>query len=164
MNLPQSGRSQPAKGLVSEAGNGIGSDDPASKEDRLNPAAVLAVGVLAGCGGSGNSVGQASATSAGGAIPTPAPGTGPCGTAGSTSYHHVIWIVMENKSYGSVIGSGSAPYETALAQQCATAAHWNDAGGQYNSLPNYIALTTGIPTGDSRLDPFALVTVHRRVR
>ena len=117
-------------------------------------AVMLSVGVLAGCGGSGNSVGQASATSAGGAIPTPAPGTGPCGTVGSTSYDHVIWIVMENKSYGSVIGSGSAPYETALAQQCATAAHWNDAGGQYNSLPNYIALTTGIRTGDSRLDPF----------
>lgn len=118
-------------------------------------AVMLSVGVLAGCGGSGNSVGQASATSAGGAIPTPAPGTGPCGTVGSTSYDHVIWILMENKSYGSVIGSGSAPYETALAQQCATAAHWNDAGGQYNSLPNYIALTTGILTGDSRLVPFS---------
>ena len=88
------------------------------------------------------------------AIPTPASGTGPCGTVGSTTYDHVIWIVMENKSYGSVIGSGSAPYETALAHRCAAAAHWNDAGGQSNSLPNYIALTTGIPTGDSRLDPF----------
>ena len=115
-------------------------------------AAMLAAGVLGGCGGSGNSVG--SATSAGVAIPTPAPGTGPCGTVGSTTYGHVIWILMENKSYGSVIGSGSAPYETALAQQCAAAAHWNNTGSQYNSLPNYIALTTGITTGDSRLDPF----------
>ena len=71
---------------------------------------------------------RGSATSAGVAIPTTASGSGPCGTVGSTTYHHVIWILMENKSYGSVIGSGSAPYETALAQKCATAAHWNDAG------------------------------------
>ena len=48
-----------------------------------------------------------------------------------------------------------APFETALAHQCATATHWKDAGSDYNSLPNYIALTTGIPTGDSRLDPFS---------
>jgi Phosphoesterase family len=113
---------------------------------------MLAVGVLGGCGGSGNSV--RSATRAGVAIPTTASGTGPCGTVGSTTYDHVIWILMENKSYGSVIGSGSAPYETDLAQRCATAAHWKDAGSNYDSLPNYIALTTGIPTGDSRLDPF----------
>ena len=118
-------------------------------------AAILTAGALSGCGGSGNSIGQAGgATNASVANPTLAPGTGPCGSVGSTTYDHVIWILMENKSYGSVIGSGSAPFETALARECATAAHWNDAGSDYNSLPNYIALTTGIPTGDPRLDPF----------
>ncbi len=61
---------------------------------------------------------------------------------------------MENQNYASVIGSESAPYETALTHRCATAAHWHDAGSQYDSLPNYIALTTGIPTGDPRLEPF----------
>ncbi|HEY7121617.1 MAG TPA: alkaline phosphatase family protein [Solirubrobacterales bacterium] len=110
---------------------------------------------MAGCGGSGNSGGQASSTGATVATRTPAPGTRPCGTAGSATYRHVIWILMENQSYGSVIGSGSAPYETALAHQCASASHWQDAGSQYDSLPNYIAMTTGIPTGDPRLDPFS---------
>ena len=50
---------------------------------------------------------------------------------------------MENKSYSSVIGSPDAPYETQLAHQCASDTHWSDAGRQYDSLPNYIAMTTG---------------------
>jgi phospholipase C len=70
---------------------------------------------------------------------------GPCGTASTPPrrYQHVIWIIMENKSYPSVIGSSSAPYETQLAHQCASGTHWSDAGRQYDSLPNYIAMTTG---------------------
>jgi hypothetical protein len=50
---------------------------------------------------------------------------------------------MENKSYSSVIGSSRAPYETHLARRCATGTHWSDAGSQYDSLPSYIAMTTG---------------------
>lgn len=59
---------------------------------------------------------------------------------------------MENKSYSAVIGSSSAPYETQLAHQCASDTHWSDAGGQYDSLPNYIAMTTG--QSGSILTPF----------
>ena len=59
---------------------------------------------------------------------------------------------MENKSYSSVIGSSSAPYETQLAHRCASDTHWSDAGSQYNSLPNYIAMTTG--QSGSILTPF----------
>jgi len=59
---------------------------------------------------------------------------------------------MENKSYSSVIGSSSAPYETQLAHQCASDTDWSDAGRQYNSLPSYIAMTTG--QSGSILTPF----------
>ncbi len=59
---------------------------------------------------------------------------------------------MENKSYFSVIGSSSAPYETRLAHRCASDTHWSDAGRQYDSLPNYIAMTTG--QSGSILAPF----------
>jgi len=59
---------------------------------------------------------------------------------------------MENKSYSSVIGSSGAPYETQLAHQCASDTHWSDAGSQYDSLPNYIAMTTG--RSGSILAPF----------
>jgi Phosphoesterase family len=79
---------------------------------------------------------------------------GPCGSARTPPrrYQHVIWIIMENKSYSSVIGSPDAPYETQLAHQCASDTHWSDAGSQYNSLPNYIAMTTG--RSGSILAPF----------
>jgi hypothetical protein len=59
---------------------------------------------------------------------------------------------MENKSYSSLIGSSSAPYETQLAHRCASDTHWSDAGSQYDSLPNYIAMTTG--QSGSILAPF----------
>jgi hypothetical protein len=59
---------------------------------------------------------------------------------------------MENKSYSSVIGSPSAPYETRLAHECASDTHWSDAGRQYDSLPSYIAMTTG--QSGSILTPF----------
>jgi phosphatidylinositol-3-phosphatase len=79
---------------------------------------------------------------------------GPCGSASTPPrrYQHVIWIIMENKSYSSVIGSPDAPYETQLAHQCASGTHWSDAGRQYDSLPNYIAMTTG--QSGSILAPF----------
>jgi phosphatidylinositol-3-phosphatase len=59
---------------------------------------------------------------------------------------------MENKSYASVIGTPGAPYETQLAHRCASDTHWSDVGSQYDSLPNYIAMTTG--QSGSILAPF----------
>ncbi len=59
-------------------------------------------------------------------------------------YKHVIWLWMENHSYSAVIGSAAAPYQTSLANQCATNSQMRDAGSQYNSLSNYIAATSGL--------------------
>jgi hypothetical protein len=58
---------------------------------------------------------------------------------------HVVVIVMENKEYGQVIGSGSAPYTNRLARRygLATAAY----GIRHPSLPNYLALTGGSTFG-----------------
>ena len=102
----------------------------------LVAAALLAVGVLIPSGA--------------------APATvGPCGltTSAPVRYQHVIWILMENKSYNKVMGSRSAPYETSLARRCGSDSHWSDAGSAYNSLPNYIALTSGI-RDPTKLNPF----------
>ena len=52
---------------------------------------------------------------------------------------------MENHSYGQVIGSSSAPYETALAHQFGTATHYASVGSP--SLPNYIGATSGSSQG-----------------
>src|SRR5215831_5465894 len=112
----------------------------------LGAAIVTLAGLMAGCGGSAGTgtTSHPSYSPALTAVPMGVPG-GPCGTTGTPPrrYQHVIWIIMENKSYSAVIGSPRTPYETRLAHQCASGTHWSDAGSQYNSLPNYIAITTG---------------------
>jgi acid phosphatase len=81
-------------------------------------------------------------------VPTSASTAGPavqlvCGErpAPPATYAHVVWIVMENHSYGSVIGSRPAPYQTQLARQCASVLRWATVGSP--SLPNYLGLTGG---------------------
>ncbi len=66
-----------------------------------------------------------------------------CGTrpAPPPAYQHVVWIFMENHRYPQVIGSGDAPFETALAQRCGTATRYASVGAP--SLPNYIGATSG---------------------
>src|SRR4051812_9125983 len=58
------------------------------------------------------------------ASPTPIPDAGqPCGTAEvpQATYDHVIWIMMENKTYNQVIGDRTnAPYINSLVDACAT--------------------------------------------
>src|SRR5437016_2836591 len=51
------------------------------------------------------------------AAAAPLPILGPvCGSGAAPPvlYDHVVWIWMENKSYGEVIGNPVAPYETTL--------------------------------------------------
>jgi phosphatidylinositol-3-phosphatase len=74
----------------------------------------------------------------------PAQAAGLCG--GSTArIAKVLWVWMENKSYSSVIGSGSATYENRLAAQCGLATNYHAIG--HPSLPNYIAATAGATRG-----------------
>src|SRR3954447_23956432 len=87
------------------------------------------------------------------ATATPVASGGPCGRTSSPpgQYDHVVWVVMENKAYGSIIGSASAPYENQLAAQCASAV--NFFAETHPSLPNYIAMTSGSPQGISDDNP-----------
>jgi phospholipase C len=48
---------------------------------------------------------------------------------------------MENHSYGQVIGTKAAPYQTSLAEQCGTLTDWATVGSP--SLPNYIGAAAG---------------------
>jgi hypothetical protein len=81
------------------------------------------------------------------ATATPAAGGGPCGRTSRppAQYDHVVWVVMENKAYSSIIGSASAPYENQLASQCGSGV--NFFAETHPSLPNYIAMTSGSPQG-----------------
>jgi chitodextrinase len=80
------------------------------------------------------------------AVTSPPPSGNICGSTSTVpaKYKHVIWIWMENHSYTAVINTPSAPYQTSLANQCATNTQMQDAGSQYNSLSNYIAGTSGL--------------------
>jgi phosphatidylinositol-3-phosphatase len=60
---------------------------------------------------------------------------------------HVVWILMENKDYSSVIGSGAAPYINHLAHDYGLATRYSAIS--HPSLPNYIALTSGGTQGIS---------------
>jgi phosphatidylinositol-3-phosphatase len=78
---------------------------------------------------------------------TVAESSGPCGTSAipPATFRHVIWVVFENKTYSSIIGSPSAPYINALAEQCGLAT--NFFAETHPSLPNYIAMTSGSTQG-----------------
>ena len=66
---------------------------------------------------------------------------------GVPTYDHVFVIVMENKSYGEIIGSSQAPYINSLLSSGALGASYY--GVTYPSLPNYLALTGGSTFGIS---------------
>lgn len=104
---------------------------------------VLVVALLAaGCGSQGST-----------SVPTIAKRNSPCGRvpAGSDSYSHVIWLWMENQSYGTVVDSRSAPFLVSLEQECGLATSYHSIG--HPSLPNYIAATSG--AGGNALTRFA---------
>ena len=98
-----------------------------------------------------NAVGEAGRRSLPSAVVQAAPpveGGPPCGTATSPpadGWAHVVWIVFENKSYDSVIGSVNAPTINALASECGLATSFY--AETHPSLPNYIAMTSGSTQG-----------------
>ena len=61
----------------------------------------------------------------------------------NSSIKNVIIIVMENKGYTQVIGSGGAPYQNQLAKNYASASNYY--GVYPDSLPNYISIISGYP-------------------
>jgi len=101
--------------------------------------------------------------------PAGAASLSPCGQGGgpSSRYDHVIWIWMENHNYGGVVGSGQAPFETALARACGSATSYHDVGSP--SLPNYIGATSGgtqgiNDDGDPSAHPLNVDNLFRQVR
>src|SRR6266581_2768258 len=63
----------------------------------------------------------------------------------ATSFDHVVIGIMENHGYSEIIGSSSAPYENALAQQNALMTQSYAIG--HPSEPNYLELWSGSNQG-----------------
>jgi phosphatidylinositol-3-phosphatase len=74
-------------------------------------------------------------------------GSGPCapGPLAPTTVKHVVWIVFENKTYESMIGSRDAPNINSLTHECGLATNFFATARP--SLPNYIAMTSGSTQG-----------------
>jgi hypothetical protein len=67
----------------------------------------------------------------------------PCGTlATPPTYTHVIWVLMENHSYNTIIGSSQAPFINSLARKCGLATNYHNIS--HPSLPNYVGMTSGL--------------------
>ena len=57
-------------------------------------------------------------------------------------YDHVIVVMMENQSLSEITG-GAAPYVTSLMADCGYSTNFH--GATHPSVPNYIAMNSGIP-------------------
>ena len=92
----------------------------------------------------------------------------PCGwrAAPARTYDHVVWIVLENHSYGELVGApGSAadeqaPYLNALARSCGVATLYRAV--THPSLPNYLAMVSGRTGGVTSSCTPAECPQHRR--
>ena len=117
----------------------------------LAAAALLAAGCSAGSSPEG---GGRPASTPSGASPKPGvsveaasySGSAPCGWRTSTTYRHVIWIWMENRTYQSVLGNSSeAPNLSSYAAKCGLATQYYAT--THPSLPNYLAASSGSTGG-----------------
>ncbi len=76
-----------------------------------------------------------------------------CGTRTTppVTWAHVVWIVMENHGYDQIIGNGAAPFiNRTLLPSCGLATNYHNI--THPSLPNYIAMTSGL--SPNALGPF----------
>jgi phosphatidylinositol-3-phosphatase len=61
-------------------------------------------------------------------------------------YDHVVWIWMENHSYGQIVGSTDAPFINGVIDACGLATNYHNI--THVSLPNYIGAVTGLALAD----------------
>jgi acid phosphatase len=75
------------------------------------------------------------------AMASPAATASPTPGSGLPNFSHVYVIILENKEYGGIVGSGSAPYLNALIARYGLTTNFHAEA--HPSEPNYIALTSG---------------------
>jgi len=80
--------------------------------------------------------------------PTPLPAPTPTPDSLIPDFEHIVWILFENKEFGSVIGKSSMPYYNQLAREYTLLTQYYAV--RHPSLPNYIALIGGDTFGIDR--------------
>jgi phosphatidylinositol-3-phosphatase len=117
--------------------------------------ALAACSAPAAGGASSSSAGRPTVSAATGATGGPSGSTSaglavdvgrPCvGAPSPGRYDHVVVVVMENKSAGSVLHTSASARTTRFAERCGTATDYHAVA--HPSLPNYLALTSGSTHG-----------------
>jgi hypothetical protein len=111
--------------------------------------AALALGLvvvstgIAGCSSGGHRAAKPVSTSASGVNTHSGAAKPMCGFMPRVRPHKILVIWEENHSYGDVIGSPDAPTFNAVASACGSATHYEAL--THPSLPNYLAMTSGVP-------------------
>lgn len=131
----------------------------------LGAGAVVAAVALGGCSSPAASTAGATTsaptpTPAASAVETPvaptatataavtdSPSPSPTATNPIPAFRHIYVIIMENKEYGSIVGSNQAPYMNSLIARYGLTT--NFYAETHPSEPNYIALTSGGLQGTS---------------
>jgi len=122
-------------------------------------AAVICSGALAaGCGGRGGVASATASATASGPAAAPGEATAPAAgevrashAAPSTALGivpapaHIVLVVLENHSYGDIIGNPAAPFISGLARQGAL--FTRSFAVTHPSEPNYLALFSGATDG-----------------
>jgi len=105
---------------------------------------LLGAALLGAAGWAGQAAAATAGTHSAKVISASPSASHPCGTASKPgTVKHVIWIVLENHSYNAILGSSQAPYFNTLAKDCGVATNYHNV--THPSLPNYVALTSGLP-------------------
>ena len=118
---------------------GVTASRPTGSSD--SPAAKASVGVAPVAPSAVSSVGMSRS-----APSTPAASTGRASAAAAVpAFSHIYMIVMENREYGSIVGSSRAPYLNALIRRYGLATNYHAVA--HPSEPNYLALFGGSTFG-----------------
>ena len=104
---------------------------------------LLGATLLGAAGWAGQAAAATAGTHAMAAVLASPSSSHPCGTQSKPgTIKHVIWIVLENHSYSTILGSSQASYFNTLAKECGVATNYHNI--THPSLPNYIAATSGL--------------------
>jgi hypothetical protein len=128
-------------------------------------ALIVMLAAAAGCAGSpapGAAPRSPSPTDSATVTPAASPSPDrPCGWRSTASYRRVVWIWMENRSYGDVLGrSGDGARLKRYAARCGVATDYHAL--THPSLPNYLAAVAGRTWGVSTDCSPATCSLDRR--
>src|SRR5437879_8879121 len=106
---------------------------------RLIVLLLISVLFTASCGGGATPSSPPTSPPSGSPSPSPTPTASP--TTSPVAHDRVFIVVLENKSYSSVVGNAAMPFLNGLANSFGLATNY--FANAHPSLPNYFVLTVG---------------------